>query len=120
MEPGTVSRLYFCLLRHTLPWEAMERMDQSMQTARRAHALTMEGRSRARLEGVTAVCCFNEQEVVLSTSEGEVAIFGSGLNIDQLNLDEGRLDVTGEIAGVEYSDLRPGKKRRGLFGRREK
>ena len=43
---------------------------------------------------------------------------GDGLHIEQLNLDEGKLHVTGEISSIEYSDLRP--KRRGLFARRRK
>lgn len=93
-------------------------MDQSMQQGRR-YSLTMEGRSRASLEGVTAVSCFNEQEIVLETSEGEVALFGSGLHIGQLNLEEGRLDVTGEIAGVEYSAPKRKKRRGPLIGWRK-
>ncbi|MBP3656744.1 MAG: YabP/YqfC family sporulation protein [Clostridia bacterium] len=94
-------------------------METGMRAAAR-HTLTMEGRERARLEGVAAVSCFNEQEVILQTAEGEVAIFGSGLHIDQLNLEDGRLDVTGEIAGVEYSAPRTRKERRRLFARKGK
>ena len=83
-----------------------------------AHTLSLEGRSRARLTGVMAVSCFNEREVVLQTSEGEVALLGEGLHIEQLSLEDGRLNVTGEIAAIEYSA--PARKRRGLFGRRGK
>ena len=86
----------------------------------REHTLTMEGRERARLAGVTAVSCFNDQEVVLETSAGEVALVGERLHIEQLNLDDGRLDVTGEITAIEYSDLTPKRERRGLFGRRKR
>ena len=60
------------------------------QTAK--HTLMLDGRSRAKLTGVTAVSCFNDREVVL--------------------------DVTGEIAGVEYETPRK-KERRGLFGRKK-
>lgn len=94
-------------------------MEQRTDTAR-AHALSLEGRERARLSGVTAVICFHDQEVVLETTEGEVALLGEGLHIDQLNLDEGRLDVTGLIAGIEYNGKKAGGERRGLFGRRKK
>lgn len=86
----------------------------------RAHTMTLEGRSRAKVAGVMAVSCFNEQEVVLQTSEGEVALLGEGLHIEQLNLDDGRLDVTGEISGIEYSEIAHKKERRGLFRRRGK
>ena len=90
------------------------------QTTTRVHTLTMEGRTRAQLTGVTAVSCFNDREVVLETGEGEVALLGEALHIEQLNLDDGQLDVTGEIAGVEYNGPVGRKERRGLFGRRRK
>lgn len=93
-------------------------MENAMTNAQRSHSLTIEGRERAIFCGVTAVSCFNDQEVVLETTAGEVAVVGEGLHIEQLNLDEGKLHVTGEISAIEYSDLRP--KRRGLFARRRK
>lgn len=86
----------------------------------RPHTLTMEGRSRAKLAGVTAVSCFNDQEVVLETSAGEVALVGEGLHIEQLNLEDGQLDVTGEISAIEYSDLAPKREKRGFFLRRKR
>ena len=84
------------------------------------HTLTMDGRSRAKLAGVISVCCFNEQEVVLETSEGEVALLGERLHIEQLDLEDGQLDVTGEIAAIEYTAPAAKKERRGLFARRRK
>jgi len=86
----------------------------------RPHQLTLEGRTRAKLSGVMAVSCFNEQEIVLETSEGEVALLGEGLHIGQLDLEQGQLDVTGTIAGIEYNGPVTKKERRGLFARRKK
>ena len=85
-----------------------------------AHTLSLEGRSRARLTGVMAVSCFNEREVVLQTSEGEVALLGEGLHIEQLSLEDGKLGVTGEITAIEYSAPARKRERRGLFGRRQR
>ena len=95
-------------------------MEQNVTAAARPHALTLEGRTHARVAGVTAVCCFNEQEIVLETSEGEVALLGQRLHIGRLNLEEGQLDVTGEIAGVEYNGPVNRKEKRGLIPRRRK
>lgn len=95
-------------------------MEQSRNAAIRPHQLTLEGRTRAKLSGVMAVSCFNEQEIVLETSEGEVALLGEGLHIGQLNLEEGQLDVTGEIAGIEYNGPVGKKEKRGLFARKKK
>lgn len=94
-------------------------MDMERGSRAGTHVLTLEGRTHASLSGVMAVCCFNEQEIVLETSEGEVALLGSGLHIEQLNLEDGRLDVTGEIAGIEYNGPRGKKEKRGLFARRK-
>lgn len=95
-------------------------MEQNMNAAVKPHTLTLEGRARARISGVMAVCCFNEQEIVLETSEGEVALLGQRLHIGQLNLEEGNLDVTGEIAGVEYNGPVNRKEKHGLLARRRK
>ena len=95
-------------------------MEGNMSAPVRPHQMTLEGRTRAKLCGVTAVNCFNEQEIVLETSEGEVALLGERLHIEQLNLEDGQLDVTGEIAGVEYNGPVGKKERRGLFGRKKK
>ena len=94
-------------------------MEQEMGKTR-AHSLVLEGRSRARITGVTAVSCFNEREIVLETSEGEVALLGEGLHSGQLDLEQGQLDVTGMIAGIEYNGPMAKKERRGLFARRKK
>ena len=93
-------------------------MEQNMET--KTHVLTMEGRSRARLTGVVAVRCFHDREIVLETCEGEVALLGEGLHIGQLNLEAGQLDVTGEIAGVEYNGPVRKKERRTLFAHKKR
>ena len=89
-------------------------------TNQKPHTLTLEGRSRIRLTGVDAVCCFNDREIVLETSEGEIALLGEGLHMEQLNLEAGELDVTGEIAGVEYKGPVRKKEKRALFARRKR
>ena len=89
-------------------------------TNQKPHTLTLEGRSRVRLTGVDAVCCFNDREIVLETSEGEIALLGEGLHMEQLNLEAGELDVTGESAGVEYNGPVRKKEKRALFARRKR
>ena len=64
------------------------------------HALTMENRQKAALSGVSEVLAFDENQVILSTDCGEIALTG-----------EGRID------GVIYTQRGP---RRRLFGRKGK
>ena len=80
----------------------------------REHAVALVDRKRLSLTGVEDVDCFNEQLVVLRTPLGTLTITGAGLNISQLNLEDGRVEVDGEIDAMEYSG---GKKRGGLLGR---
>lgn len=93
---------------------------ETMAVIPAAHTLTLHGRGKAVLSGVQSVSCFHDQEIVLETAEGELALLGENLHIEQLNLEDGRLNVTGTISGLEYSDRPIGRERRGLFGRRKK
>ena len=93
-------------------------MEQAMIA--KAHSLILEGRAKAMLTGVCAVICFHEREIVLETSEGEIALLGEGLHIERLNLDEGQLEVTGEITGVEYNGPVRHKEKRGFFARKKR
>lgn len=81
-----------------------------------AHSLTMERRQRAVITGVEDVDSYNEQMVVLLTSEGMLTLLGEELHIARLNLEEGQLVVEGHLAALEYDDkVKSG--RSGLFGR---
>lgn len=82
----------------------------------RAHSVTMENRSAAQLTGVTDVSSFNEQEIVMVSDQGEIALLGEGLHISQLNLEEGKVTVEGRIAALEYANA-PSNKKGGLFSR---
>lgn len=88
---------------------------QSSHPAADGHTLILTDRAAATLTGVEDVECFNEQIVVLRTSLGSLTLTGEGLNISRLNLDEGRLEIQGEIAAVEYSRRKTGGK--GFFGK---
>ena len=89
-------------------------MEKENQLTVEATTPSLEDRKRAKLTGVTAVSCFNDREIVLETDEGEVALLGEQLHIEQLNLDDGELDVNGDIVGVEYSEKT--KKRKSTAG----
>ena len=78
-----------------------------LEQQRQAHTMTLEGRARARVTGVMAVSCFNEQEVVLQTSEGEVALLGEGLHIERIDLDSGQLEVRGKVQELSYDESAP-------------
>ena len=80
------------------------------------HTLLLTNRGTAVLTGVEDVDCFNEQIIILRTSQGMLTLTGEGLNISELNLENGRLIVQGEIASAEYSEQRKNG-RSGFFGK---
>ena len=80
----------------------------------RAHSITLCDRKKLSVTGVEDVDCFNEQIVVLKTPLGTLSVAGAGLNISHLNLEDGRVEMDGEVDALEYSG---GKKSGGLLGR---
>ena len=80
----------------------------------REHAVTLVDRKRLHLSGVEDVDCFNEQIVVLRTPLGTLTVAGAGLNISQLSLENGRVEIDGEVDAMEYTG---GKKKGGVLGR---
>ena len=52
--------------------------------------------------------------MVLRTSQGTLTVAGAGLNVSHLNLQEGRVEVEGEVDALEYSG---GKRKSGWLRR---
>jgi sporulation protein YabP len=75
----------------------------------RPHTLTLEGRNRAVITGVTDVDNFNDAMIVMNTSAGAMTLIGSSLHISRLNLDDGQLLVEGQIDALEYDERARGK-----------
>lgn len=82
--------------------------------APRAHTIALNDRRKLCITGVEDVDCFNEQIVVLQTPLGTLTVTGAGLNVSQLNLEDGRVALEGEVDAMEYTG---GKKKGGMLGR---
>lgn len=89
-------------------------MQKDPAAPEREHAVTLVDRNRLSLTGVEDVDCFNEQLVVLRTALGTLTVAGAGLNVSRLSLEEGRVEVDGEVDALEYtgSKKKPGGLRR--------
>lgn len=66
------------------------------------HDLRLEGRNRLSLTGVTDVESFDETAAVLETAMGTLVVRGSGLHVEQLDLEAGALKLSGEIDSLGY------------------
>lgn len=82
----------------------------------RQHQLALKERQSFSATGVEHVDNYDEYIITLETSLGILTIKGEDLNISNLNLNEGTLEVTGQIDGLVYSEDK-GKKTRGMLQR---
>ena len=88
---------------------------QNGETAQaRPHSIALTDRRKLSITGVEDVSCFNEQIVVLQTPLGTLTVTGAALNVSQLDLEDGRVSLEGEVDALEYTG---GGKKGGALGR---
>lgn len=83
--------------------------------AGREHSVSVIGREKTAVTGVTEVISFDENNVIMGTAEGSLTLDGNGLNITKLDLENGVVCVEGRLVGMYYIEQSRGKRR--LFGR---
>jgi len=71
------------------------------------HTVTIEGRSRLAVTGVTEIDRFDDETVALFTQDGELTICGRGLRIGRIDIEAGDLVLDGTVFSLEYTDDRP-------------
>ncbi len=70
------------------------------------HDLTLKGRKKLTMTGVTEVVSFDEAAVVLRTELGTLMVQGSGLQLKTLSVEGGQVAVEGNIAALSYAEPR--------------
>lgn len=78
------------------------------------HRLTLSERSKLTVTGVTEVVSFEEDAVVLQTAMGQLAVQGAGLQLKNLSLEGGQVEVDGTVSAMVYEENRD---TRGWLGR---
>ena len=94
----------------------MERETIFHAEGEKMHSLHLENRKSAALTGVMEVLAFDENQVILRTENGEVALTGENLHVTKLMQEEGRLMVEGKIESFFYTTPRKASR---LFGKRK-
>ena len=90
-------------------------MKETVSGALKAHSLNIEGRSRAVITGVEDVELFNGEKIAAVTSQGAIMVGGSNLHVENLNLTDGQLVITGKVDRIEYDERAP--KAKNVIGR---
>ena len=80
-----------------------------------AHSLTLEGRERLTMTGVTEVVRFDEDAVELRTELGTLLVQGRELKLRTLSPKGGTVAVEGTVAVLSYEEPREHRRLGGLF-----
>lgn len=81
------------------------------------HSFSCKEREEIELLGVTDVQSFDSRGVDLSTTMGELMIEGEDLRVCELDLERGRVCVSGRLCALYYPDA-AAEKKRGLRSKR--
>lgn len=85
-----------------------------MNTASRAHALTLHDREVLKITAVGEVLNFDETTVSMSVGDSVLTVSGDALSVSSLSLENGEVTVCGKIDAIVYLD---GAKRKKGIGR---
>ena len=80
------------------------------------HSAILQDRSSLELSGVTDVDSFDENEISLYTTLGEMVIRGKALHVNSMNVDTGDMQIDGDIRSIVNGD-KDRKKKLGLWGK---
>ncbi len=80
------------------------------------HRVVMEGRQSLRVSGVEDVESFDDDTVVIYTVDGTMTVKGMDFRINKLSVEDGELEIDGDVDSILYSDSRK-EEHGGFFGR---
>lgn len=69
-----------------------------------SHKIILTNHQSDVVSGVLDVISFDEKLIVLSTQCGKLTIKGDRLHVNQLNLEKGDVDISGEVDTLVYSE----------------
>jgi sporulation protein YabP len=81
------------------------------------HAVIMRGRKLLEITGVKQVESFDNEEFLLETSMGFLAIKGQNLQMKNLDVEKGIVSIKGKIFDLVYLDEQHGEKAKGFFSK---
>lgn len=79
-------------------------MQETDITATHPHLITLENRKMLSISGITDIDSFDEREIILYTSMGELTVTGRELHIHSISIENGSLSVEGDIWSLQYGD----------------
>ena len=88
------------------------------KTTKKVHRVLLNNRRIGSFGGVLDVISFDVSAILLETEQGMLEIKGKDLHVNRLNLEQGEVDVEGQIDSLAYSEVKEyGKSSDSLLGR---
>lgn len=69
-----------------------------------AHVVNIDNRERISVTEVADIESFNEEIIILILKNGGLVIRGDNLHIQKLDLEEGRVLISGDIGSAVYTE----------------
>lgn len=79
-------------------------MEDKVITTKLQHNVLMESRQKLVLSGVKEVDSFEEDNVLLKTTKGNLTIRGNGMKMESYNNEVGDLILNGDIFALVYTN----------------
>ena len=89
----------------------------SNKTNTQEHDVIMRGRRLLDITGVKQVESFDNEEFLLETVMGFLAIRGQNLQMKNLDVDKGIVSIKGKVFDLVYIDDQNGDKAKGFFSK---
>ncbi|TWK82249.1 Spore protein YabP [Bacillus paralicheniformis] len=81
------------------------------------HNVTMKGRKLLDISGVKQVESFDNEEFLLETVMGMLAVRGENLQMKNLDVEKGVVSIKGRVLDIVYLDEQQGEKAKGFFSK---
>ncbi|NUJ18920.1 sporulation protein YabP [Bacillus glycinifermentans] len=81
------------------------------------HNVMMKGRKLLDISGVKQVESFDNEEFLLDTVMGMLAVRGENLQMKNLDVEKGVVSIKGRVLDLVYLDEQQGEKAKGFFSK---
>lgn len=91
-------------------------MEETKTKKNGPHSVYIENRNRMVITDVADVENFTEETILLTIDKGGLVVKGQSLHIQRLDLEEGKVVITGFVQSVVYTEKKQ-KQEKSLLGR---
>lgn len=81
-------------------------MSEVISSVGKKHKVNIVYNESVDLSGIESVMSYDENEVVLKTSDNILSVKGEKFNIETLDLEKGEVKISGRVANFGYSKTR--------------